>query len=857
MIPIRLALRNFMPYRDNVPPLDFTAIHTASISGANGNGKSALIDAITWALWGKTRAKSDDDLIHQGQDEMEVEFDFSVGQDNYRVIRKRARPKGRRASGQPVLELQISSENGFRSITGNNIRETEKKIENEILHMDYETFINSAFLRQGHADEFTRQPPFRRKEVLSNILGLIFYEELEKRTRELARQRETEKAREEGAIRDIKNELEGKPAYEAELEQAQVELSRIEKVLTEQETGLNELRQKKELLESKQSQLTQLKKHISDNEKQLEFLDNQLKQINIRIEEYQDLIARRSAIEEGYAQYIEAKRLKGELDQKLTHQLNLERQKTLLDNKIRQAGQNLITEHAVVQNKIGQLEASYQKLPQFKTELQQSRQELDRLAGEDEALNQKKKAGQELGDNLRSLDSDKSRLEAEIAEIADKLGLLASQTGAVCPLCERELGEDHHKLIETKYQEEKSRKTGSLELKQEEVVRGQTELRIIIDEISHLETGLNQARTSAQNKVNLLNREIEEVEKAGKQLDEERSRLSELEERLAGKDFAADEQEALGRLEGELARLNYDSRQHEEVRNRLTGLEQYESPRRKLEEADRLINQEKEAADGAGQAAQELKSSLETDIQKIQALSQDLSSLPQTVNDLAQAETEQLSLKAKQRQAQEIVGSVRGRLEHLAEQELKAREREKLLGQVVKEEGIYQELARAFGKNGIQAWLIEMALPELQVEADKLLGRMTDNRMHVRFETQEETKTGNIRDTLDIKISDELGTRDYEMFSGGEAFRIDFAIRIALSKLLARRAGAPLPTLIIDEGFGTQDSTGLEKLKEAITSIQDDFKKIIVITHIEELRDAFPTHIDVIKTAEGSTIEVN
>ncbi len=134
---------------------------------------------------------------------------------------------------------------------------------------------------------------------------------------------------------------------------------------------------------------------------------------------------------------------------------------------------------------------------------------------------------------------------------------------------------------------------------------------------------------------------------------------------------------------------------------------------------------------------------------------------------------------------------------------------------------------------------------------------MTDNRMHLKIETQRETKKGDVLETLDINISDELGMRNYEMFSGGEAFRINFAIRIALSRLLARRAGAPLPTLIIDEGFGTQDSTGIEKLKEAINSIQDDFDKILVITHIEELRDAFPIHIDVTKTADGSTIEVS
>jgi DNA repair protein SbcC/Rad50 len=178
------------------------------------------------------------------------------------------------------------------------------------------------------------------------------------------------------------------------------------------------------------------------------------------------------------------------------------------------------------------------------------------------------------------------------------------------------------------------------------------------------------------------------------------------------------------------------------------------------------------------------------------------------------------------------------------------------LGQAAQEESIYQELARAFGKTGIQALLIEMALPDIENEANDLLGRMTDNRMHVKFDTQEETKTGKVKETLAITIADELGTRDYEMFSGGEAFRINFAIRIALSRLLAKRAGAPLPTLIIDEGFGTQDAIALEKVKEAINSIQNDFEKILVITHMEELKDAFPTRIDVVKTAEGSTVRV-
>jgi exonuclease SbcC len=152
--------------------------------------------------------------------------------------------------------------------------------------------------------------------------------------------------------------------------------------------------------------------------------------------------------------------------------------------------------------------------------------------------------------------------------------------------------------------------------------------------------------------------------------------------------------------------------------------------------------------------------------------------------------------------------------------------------------------------------IIEAAIPEIEGAANALLTRMTGGRMHVRFETQREKVTGGTAETLDIQISDELGTRNYELYSGGEAFRINFAIRIALSQLLARRAGARLRTLVIDEGFGTQDAQGRERLVEAINALQADFDRIIVITHIDELKDAFPTRIQVTKTTLGSQIEV-
>ncbi len=174
-----------------------------------------------------------------------------------------------------------------------------------------------------------------------------------------------------------------------------------------------------------------------------------------------------------------------------------------------------------------------------------------------------------------------------------------------------------------------------------------------------------------------------------------------------------------------------------------------------------------------------------------------------------------------------------------------------------KEQDIYEKLIVAFGKNGIQALIIENALPEIEEEANNLLAKLTNNGTQITIESLRDLKSGKIKETLDIKISDELGIRDYELYSGGEAFRIDFSLRIALSKLLTRRAGTKLRTLVMDEGFGTQDEEGLDNLVQAIQSISDDFDKILVITHLESIKDAFPVRIEVTKLPEiGSRFEI-
>ncbi|MEB3291116.1 MAG: SMC family ATPase [Leptolyngbya sp.] len=172
---------------------------------------------------------------------------------------------------------------------------------------------------------------------------------------------------------------------------------------------------------------------------------------------------------------------------------------------------------------------------------------------------------------------------------------------------------------------------------------------------------------------------------------------------------------------------------------------------------------------------------------------------------------------------------------------------------------VYQELALAFGRKGIQALMIENLLPQLEAEANHLLGRLSHHQLHLCFVTQRVSKGRQDKhiETLDILIADAQGTRPYETYSGGEAFRINFALRLALARILAQRSGLALQLLIIDEGFGSQDQQGCDQLIAAINAIAPDFACILAVTHIPHLRDAFSTRLDITKTAQGSQLTLS
>jgi exonuclease SbcC len=847
MIPLKLQVHNFMCYRDDVPPLDLRGIHVACLTGANGHGKSALLDAMTWAIWGKARARRDDELIHQGQTEMAVELEFALVDNTYRVLRKRG-------GGRSSLELQALDGQEWRVLTEDSIRKTQSRI-TQLLRMDYDTFINSAFLVQGRADEFTVKPPGERKKVLGEILGLAEYDVYEERAKEFANEKEMEARSLQGQIGEIDRELAHEPEYRREAEQAKAAEAELADKLRLAEEELAALREKSQVLQGKRRQLEELTKSLARDQDDLHETEEQIGATQKRISGYEATLARRQEIEEGHARLVEARAANGEWNERLSRQVGLVERKGELEGQVADARSELTTERRLLADRVEQQSALAQTAQDLQEELAQAREELAQLAQVEARRESLRLELQQAGEEMSALVVRNEQLKAEMDALKEKIALLQEATTANCPLCDQPLTEgDRERLIVTLEAEGREKgdayranKTRSQELNgRQETLRG---------EIKDADQRL-AALPSSQGRAATLEKSLAEAQEAAATLSDLQARQEGLDLALEKGDYAPQEQAQLSALLGELAALGYDEAAHQAARETTTEMASFEAEKRELENALSRLDEERKRLEELRTRRERWQDRLAADRQKHKALEEELAAQPEVAARLAEMGQEVDRRQKELGRARLELGAARQRVEACKQRAAERQTLQARLQETQEEQGIYQELRAAFGKKGIQAMIIESAIPEIEDEANRLLARMTDGRMNVRFETQRDTKKGTTIETLDIQIADELGTRNYELYSGGESFRVNFAIRIALSRLLARRAGARLQTLIMDEGFGTQDSQGRERLVEAINSIQEDFEVILVITHIDELRDAFPVRIEVWKTPQGSQFAV-
>lgn len=851
MIPVSLTLQGFLSYRQPVN-IDFTQFELACISGANGAGKSSILDAITWVLFGKAR-KDDEEIINQGSDRAIVTLVFEYEGSLYRVVR--TFPRGR----TKVLELNIQDPDGiWKTHTEATMTDTQKSIEN-ILRLDYETFTNASFFLQGKADEFAKRSAGDRKKILTNIIGLDQWEAdrrafLDKIT-----------------FTNNRNHLLGiqRDDYLADIAREEEYQQRLDTARTEHTTVVDQLQAKNKILDGfKREEQTlaltrqQLQTRESERSGKAKNLGNWRKDLTAISEEKarnQLILDNRELIEREHQELQQAQSHLKTFDAKFVEYSALEREKLKLENRL-----------AVVQMELKAKLAGLEQRAQLQQQASQQTpvltEEKNRLEAQIKALDMQLSSRNELQTKLDRLNENSTKLSSSIGlnnnliqQEYEKLERLRGTETGECPVCRKPLSPDD-KAKHLAESEEKMASWTSERLKYQAEFKQNTaeiqELKAQLAQLDKVQSELNNKRTDL-----VLNEERLRDNKLRMEsfTSEDQQALDQYRTLLNEDSFEPEIRAMLSGVATKISALGYDQAAHQSLRQVVNSAADVEQRVRDLgtakvsiEAADKQISTlsgliaDEEA--GLTRLDAELES-LRAAVTQSESLAADKASLEVEINELRSSEI------AKQRRVIELENNLRNldrSREGLQEVERQIQENNKLIAQL-------KIIDQAYGKNGIPTMLIEETLPELEEQANSILSRLSNGIMSLRFETQRDYKTKNRedkQDTLDISIVDDLGAREYAMFSGGEAFRINFALRLALSKVLANRAGAKLQTLFIDEGFGSQDEEGRQRLIEAIKIIQNEFSKIIVITHLESLKDAFPARLDVEKTADGSTVKV-
>ena len=861
LIPLKLHIRNFLSYREKVPALDLSGVHVACLCGDNGHGKSALLDAITWCLWGKARGRVQDDLVSYGAEDCRVELEFLARGSRYRVIRSRIRAGGRRRQGAGDLQLQaLRAADGAtpQVASGNTIAETQARIE-QLVGMEYDTFINSAFLLQGRADEFTNKTPAERKTVLAAILGLDAYERYQGQARRKHAETRAEADRLTGSLAQVQRELAELGDPSPELAAVAQELAGLQEKLAEGREQAEEWRQQVSRLESQAAALTERQRLLAQAEGDIEQLTANIRAAESRLQEYRRLAAQAADIAAGMEQLAQARQQFAALEstRQRAGELQQEQNEWQQAIGIQQARQE--AEIAQLRRRIDrELSPKAAAGPELTAALASARESLEGLAAGEQEIAAGRRRLQTLADSIGEARATAERYQGEGKQLNEKLHLLENSdpAAALCPLCQTPLQADGCQRLAAAYQQEIAEKRQLYRDNSRQLKELESQAAALEKELPRQERQLSKTGNEIRARMAQLEQQLGESRQAGAELAQAQIQLAAAVAALEAGDFAPEERRRLAAVTAVLTALAYNDDAYQQGYRRIQELQPYAQREVELQQAIERLPAEETALQQAQGMLQRRQEELAEHQEQLRQGAAALEQLPAAQARWQEAAAAVAALESRQQTAlgrQGLLEGQRRRREGLISEEAENRER---LAVLQEEQGIYQELVNAFGKQGIQAMLIETVVPRLEAEANILLGRMTDNRMHVKLETQRERRSGpggEPVETLEINVSDELGLRSYEMYSGGEAFRVNLALRIALSKVLSQRTGAPLPTLFIDEGFGTQDAAGRERILDVISAIEPDFDKIIVITHLDDLKDMFPTRIEVQKDANGST----
>jgi len=787
-----LRLVNFRQHQDSY--VEFDAGLTGII-GPNGSGKTTLLEAIAWALYGNPAARGTRDSIRYNRAgpraSVRVELDFDLAGHRYRVVR-----------GLTNAELYLD---GAAQPIANTITGVSELLQRR-LGMTQREFFNTYFTGQKELNVMAAMGPSERAQFLSRVLG---YEKL-RTAQGLARDRRRLVAAELTGLRGAMPDAE---AVAAALADAGGRLAAAERRATVADRLRRASAERLARVAPQWAAAQEARERVQQLAADLRLAETEaitLARDSERVERELTEIA---------AVSVELTRLRAELAHYPALASDLQRADTLYREEGRR--QTLSETERALREELARLAERRQKLETAPALEQEAASDLERKRREVEETAARLEARRtEWVRDRQEAETKRQALRKQFAELKEQRDNLAALgPNGPCPTCTRPLGASYQAVIDD------------------------------------LDDKLDAVRVDGAYYKNRME-QLEEPPPDVAELDERRRALAQeaaaLERRLAKCQSAAQELTQLGReveqktkrhhaLERDLAAIpaGYDAARHAELRReveRLAPLDARAARLGALVDREPQLRREQERVRQGTEAVRARTADLRARREAIDFSEDDYAALRSEYDRAAE------DARAAELAAVTAQGEAAAARAALASAEVQRRELERMqekVGALHSERRLHDELDRAY--TDLRTDLNFQLRPELSELASAFLTELTDAR-YSELELDDQYNVVVLEDGIPKPV-----------ISGGEEDLSNLVLRLAISQMIAERAGQSFSLLILDEVFGSLDESRRSNVVELLRRLQDRFEQVILITHIEGVREGLDRVISVRYDEERAT----
>ncbi|MBG92495.1 MAG: hypothetical protein CL792_00730 [Chloroflexi bacterium] len=914
MKPLRLEVQGFTVFREKTS-VDFEGRTLFAITGSIGAGKSSLLDAMMWALYGNVPrvGASTSQLKSNGVKSMHVLFEFQARGKNFRVVRKHPSDNSNR--------LEIQEGEGKWNLIADRSRDVTDKIV-DLLGMDFSTFTRTVILPQGQFDAFLKSDIKARRDILVKLLGLSMYE----KARSIANKRADDA---HNTARTIEDQLEQlKLSSPDDIQKFKDQLKKTNQILdglTKRKETLHTLGTTFTDTREKESLLKTLNQNYEDSKKGYKETQDSLESTLKNIEEFENslefVIQTRKDLEYNPDIHNELKvQLKIVVKREQLKKLN-DKQREIKKNisetedALREHQKNIVFKQKDLLKKSSSLdlidindpiEDIYQLLQEKQREIEKQKNQLT------EYFLEEKKLSEEIAihkKNVKNVQLEHNRILAKQKNIEEKLikkqteyanaqkenviaDLLSGlKSGDLCPVCGQEmftmqdnpvegLLHDLHEALEKTYADSEklnevfSKSISVLSVAENQVKITTDNLQIVRRKMGAIEEHLVNLGTSTNEidgMITLLEElitNVEEISKLEKECRDLENELDQFNGLLSADTGFSIVEEQLNDLLQQINEVNSETANITEsgIKKAIEDYDQlfdkYEEMNKKIESYKSKINDHKIEADTqkAGvvrhekivQNAEEAVNEVEQILKKLNADLKQKWNV--TIEKDGEPDFEKLRriMEAHQNEENENNALV-GSLEAQLLQAQNERKSAVRMRQEIKDKRKTGELHKSLATELQSSRFIEFVQTEAMNSLATDTSSWLDRFTNGRYEL--------IAESGDFSVVDRLNgdeKRSVKTLSGGESFLTSLALALSLSEHLPELSGLgggmSLESLFLDEGFGTLDVESLDLAVQGLETLAGGSRLVGVISHVGELGERIPDRIEVIKNGNLSYI---